>query len=639
MSRSSFYEFGPFLVDASRRVLLRDGEAVPLAPKAFDTLLALVQNHGQVLEKNKLMEMLWPDSDVEEGNLPQHISALRKALGESPNDRRYIVTIPGRGYRFAADVAESDGQEVVAERHTRATIVIHEQQSELDEAARAPSPSPLLSGRLRAILGGLAILAVVIFLATRLWRPVKPDTPMPPAAIKSLAVLPFRQMGAAGDEYMGLGIADSLITKLSNLRGIKVRPTSAVLKYSDKSIDPAEIGRNLGVEAVLEGSIRRDGENLSVTVQLVRVQDGSPLWADKFDDVFTSIFKIEDSISARVGESLLTRLAGEEREALAKRYTENTEAYQFYLKGRYYLSKSTPNAINRGIENFKQAIEKDPNYALAYAGLADCYLTVPSTDARPIEAFQKSREAAARALEIDDRLGEAYAARGTISFWFDWNWAEAESDLKRAVDISPNQALAHFRYAHLLSNLGRHEEAVAEARRALELDPLSLLINSVVAQFFYHMREYDQATDQARKAVELDQDFWIAHGVLGRVYTEKRMYSQAIAELEKAVQLSGGTTESYSQLGYAYAVSGNREQARKVLDEMNRISKQKYVPLNNLARIYAGLGENDKALELLERAIDDRETGLTYLKVVPQWDAIRQEPRFRQILQRIGLAE
>jgi DNA-binding winged helix-turn-helix (wHTH) protein/TolB-like protein/Flp pilus assembly protein TadD len=637
-----FYQFGPFRIDVEKRMLLRDGEGVTLAPKAFDTLLILVKHHGQVLEKDELMRELWPDSIVEEANLPQNISALRKALGESPNERRYIITIPGRGYRFAADVEEIEGedQDLVLERYTKSTIVINEQQySPADSISRMPAPRASYIRR-KPVLAGMIVLAL-IFSASLLWLWLsgRSEVQQRGAPIKSLAVLPFRQLGAEADEYLGLGIADSLITRLSNLREIKVRPTSSVLKYINETKPPAEIGRELGVEAVLEGNIRKDGETIRVTIQLVRVDDGSAMWAGRFDNRFTSIFSIEDSISGRVAESLAPRLTGVEREALVRRYTENTGAYHLYLKGSYFLNKKTPEATYKAMEYFRQATEKDANYALAYVGLANSYLAVPVTDAAPRENFPKAREAASRALEIDNRLAEAYAAIGLISFWYDWDWKEAEANFKRAIENNPNSALCRFYYAHLLSNMGRHEEAIPEARRAVELDPLSLLINSVCAQLFYHAREYDQAIEQAQKVVEIDPDYWIARTLIGRIYAEKGMYGEAIGELQQGLQLSGGSTESYTQLGYGYAVSGNRAQAERVLDELKRLLKKRYVPLNNLARIYVGLGQKDQALDLLEKALGDRETGLTYLKVVPQWDTLREEPRFKYLMRRIGFPE
>jgi DNA-binding winged helix-turn-helix (wHTH) protein/Flp pilus assembly protein TadD len=590
-----FYQFGPFRIDAEKRVLLRVGEVVPLKPKAFDTLLVLVQHHGEVLEKDNLMEMLWPDSDVAESNLPQHISALRKALGESPNERRYIVTVPGRGYRFAARVIESneESSEFIVGSYSESTLVIQEQNHDEGENSE-----------------------------TR----------------KSLAVLPFKQWDVqGGEEYLGLGIADTLITKLSNLRGVLVRPTSAVVRYAVQHTNSMEAGRDLGVESVLEGSIRRLGDRLRVTVQLVRVQDGSSLWASKFDGKFTDIFAVEDSISEMVAQSLFPKLTGKEREAVIKRYTENTEAYQLYLKGRYYWNKFTPEAVKKSIDYFQQATEKDPRYTLALAGLSDCYVSLPfNSDAPPREVFPKAKQAAERALDIDDQLAEAHAAMGSIVFLFDWHREKAESHFKRAIDLNPNYPLGRFWDAHLLSNIGRFEEAAMEARRALELDPLSLLFNAIMGQFLFEARQYDLAIDQLQKALEIEPNFWITHVVLAKVYAQKGMYSEALIESQKALQFSGGNTEASSLIGYTYAVSGNQKQAEKVLGELKELSKQKYVPASNIALIYVGLGETNPALDWLEKAYDERCVHMTFLKVASYWDRIRKESRFTSLLQRAG---
>jgi DNA-binding winged helix-turn-helix (wHTH) protein/TolB-like protein/Flp pilus assembly protein TadD len=638
---SHFFQFGPFCMDVEKRVLLRQGEVVPLKPKAFDALLVLVQHHGQVLEKDVLMERLWPDSDVEESNLPQHISALRKALGESPNERGYIVTIPGRGYRFAAEVEEFDqsGQDLVVEKYKKSTIVIREQEASPEEPNFSLAVRRRLSGALRPVLVGLIMLAAISLLALGLWlgRSRKPERPPGNLLIQSLAVLPFRPLDGGSDDYLGLGIADSLITKLNNLREINVRPTSAILKYNNQSKLPADSGRELGVEAVLEGSISRDGNNVRVTVQLVRVEDGVMLWAETFGDKFTSIFKIEDSISKQVTDSLVPKLTGQEREVVTKHYTEDTEAYLLYLKGRYYLNKVTPDAVKTSIDYFQQATEKDPSYALAFAGLSEAYGSLPlNSDMPPNDAFPKAKRAAARALEIDERLAEAHVVMGIISFRFDWDWATAEGHFRRAIDLNPNYPRAHYFYAHLLSNLGRSEEARTEAMRALELDPLSLLFNSIMGEFFFEARQYDQAIDQLHKALEIEPNFWIAHLVLGQVYVQKGRYSEALMESQKALQFSRGNTQASSLMGYAYAVSGNRAQAEKVLGELKELAKHRYVSASNIALVYVGLGETNQALDWLEKAGDERDVHLSFLKVNSLWESIRTEPRFTSLLQRAG---
>jgi DNA-binding winged helix-turn-helix (wHTH) protein/TolB-like protein/Tfp pilus assembly protein PilF len=650
MLTKRYYQFDLFRIDADKRVLLREGEVVPLKPKAFDTLLALVQHHGEVLEKDGLMEMLWPDSDVEESNLPLHISALRKALGESPNERRYIVTVPGRGYRFAAEVEEFDdeGQDLIVERYTKSTLLVHDSESSSDEAGRPLSEPRIITNRSRLILASLIVLAVSTILALGLWRMFSNKTEDQNRlegqsfrkAYESLAVLPFRHLGAEGDEYLGLGIADSLITRLSNLPEVKVRPTSAVLKYSDGSKAAAEAGRELGVEAVLEGSIRRSGESVRVTVQLVRVEDGSPLWAEKFDQRFTDIFKIEDSISGRVAERLVQKLTGEQRELLARHYTADIEAYQLYLKGKYFTYQRRLESIQKGIGYFQKAITIDQNYALAYAGLSQAYLLLPITsDAPSREILPAAKEAVTKALEIDERLVEAHVSLAGIKYWIEWDWQGSEKECRRAIELNPNHPGAHFRYAHLLSTVGRHPEAIAEARRALEIDPVSPLTNLFLGQFLYQARQYDPAIEPLQNALELAPNDWLARLNLGKVYVQQKKYAEAIEEFQKARGFSGSNTETIAVMGHALAVSGKRGEAQKVLDELKNMSKQRYVPPYNIAIVYVGLGEKEQAHAWLEKAYEDRDVRLVFLKVEPKWDALRADERFMDLIGRMGLAQ
>src|SRR6266567_903163 len=390
--RKPIYAFGPFEVDTSKRLLMREGQPIPLMPKTFDTLIVLMENSDRVLDKDELIERLWPDTVVEENNLTQNISALRKALGESPNERRYIVTVPGRGYRFAASVRElsDEATNLVMQGRTRSTLVMADEhkQEELAEAEGRSTARNSFSRSGRWGFGlALVVCGFVVALAAGfyLWHSSKPRQPGTGAAVRSLAVLPFKSLGPeSGDEYLGIGMADALITRLSNLRQVTVRPTSSVLKFGGQGQDPAEAGRELKVESVLEGSVRRSGDRIRVTVQLVSALDGSPLWADKFDEKFTDIFTVEDSISGRVTEALALRLTGEERGRLTKRYTEDTAAYQLYLKGHYYSTKRTEDGVKKSIEYFEQAIEKDPKFSLAYAGLADSY-NLPSNPFPPSE--------------------------------------------------------------------------------------------------------------------------------------------------------------------------------------------------------------------------------------------------------------
>jgi serine/threonine-protein kinase len=469
--------------------------------------------------------------------------------------------------------------------------------------------------------------------------------------VKSIAVLPFKPLSAdESDEYLGLGMADTLITKLSNLQQLIVRPTSVVRRYAEGEQDPIAAGREQRVDAVLEGSIQRAGQRIRVTVRLLNVADGRALWTYQFDEQpYADIFAVQDSISERVAESLAVKLTGEQRAALAKRYTENVEAYQLYLMGHYHSIRRVPEAfgpspaigynLRKSIEYFQRAIEIDPNYALAYSGLSRSYATLPiNSDVPSAEVWPRAKEAAMKALELDDALAEAHLSLGAIKFWIEWDWPGVEREFKRAIELNPNHALAHFWYAHYLSNMGRHSEAIAEAKRAFELDPVSPMTSLFLGQFLYQARQYDEAIEPLQNALEIVPNDWIAHLNLGKVYVQQKKYGEAIAEFQKAREFSRGTTETISVMGHALAVSGQRAEAHKVLDELKRMSKQRYVPPYNIAAVYAGLGEKEQVLDWLEKAYEERDVRLVFLKIDPKWDGLRTEPRFNDLLRRIGLA-
>jgi TolB-like protein/Tfp pilus assembly protein PilF len=569
---------------------MRNGEPVALAPKVFDTLLALVENSGRLLPKDELISGLWPDTFVEEATLARNISDLRRALGESSGEDKYIETVPKSGYRFVAEVKQVEPKDsvMIIERHTRSRVVV---QEELDPEVR------------------------------------------------SIAVLPFKPLGAnEGDEHLGLGLADALITRLSNIRQIAVRPTSAVMKYTGAGHDPAAAGRQLKVEAVLDGAIQRSGERVRVTVQLVSVSEEKPLWAGKFDEMFTDIFAVEDSISEQVAHALTLRLTGEERKLLGKRYTENTEAYELYLKGRYYWNKRRADELGKSIDCFRQAIDLDNHYALAHAGLADAYTflgDVGLTAIRPKEAFSQAKQAATNALQIDNSLAEAHTSLGHLHMHC-YEWMDARREFERAIELNPHYAHAHQLRAFYLAFNGRPQDASAEIRIALRLDPLSLSINTDVGVIHYFAREYDQAIDQYRKTLDLDFNFDRAHFWLAGAYEQKQMYDEAIAEYAIATELSGGSLEARASLGHAYARAGRTDDALSIFEGLTRDSSSRYVSPYDLAIINLALGESEQALEWLDRACDERAGWMIYLTVDPRLDAISSDARFQALLRRVG---
>jgi len=582
------YEFGPFTLDAAEQLLLRDGQPVALKPKIFDLLLVLVQNSGHVVHKNELMSRVWPDTVVEENNLTVSIFVLRKALGETHNGHRYIETVPKRGYRFAADVTvEATGSGSSTQIGINSLTVTNDARSLITN-------------------------------------------------VQSLAVLPFTILGAeAQDDYLGLGLADALITKLSNIKQVAVRPTSAVRNCVEK--DPVSAGRWLRVSAVLEGAIQLRNEEIRVTVQLVSVRDGRTVWAEKFNEKFTNIFAIEDLISEEVARALELRLTAEELAQLSWHYTENTQAYQAYLKGRYFLERMTPEGIEKGIESFELAIRTDSNYALAYAGLADCHTYLGACEfIPPKDAGPKAEAAARKAIEIDNNLAEAHAAVGYCKM-FDWDWSSAERELKLAIELNPTSAIVHQRYAVYLRFVQRFEEALAEGRRAVELDPTSHARNASVGGTLYFAGHYDQAIEQLRRALELESNNGFARVLLGRAYAQKGMFEQAKTEYEKLVSITGKVPESLAHRGHLCAKSGKNKVALELLNELEELYKSEYVPHYYKAFFYTALGRHAEAFESLERAYQGHEISLCILGIDPMLDDLRDDPRFLDLLQRIGL--
>jgi TolB-like protein/class 3 adenylate cyclase len=456
---------------------------------------------------------------------------------------------------------------------------------------------------------------------------------------KRIAVLPFKPLVPENrDQVLELGMADSLIAKLSNIREIVVRSLNSVRKYSGLDQDPVAAGRELEVSSVLEGNVQKSSDRIRVSARLINVADGSSLWANTFDEKFTDVFAVQDAISQKVADALALRLSGEEHKRLTRRFTENVEAYQLYLTGRYHWNKLTPPEITKSIEFFKKAIELDPTYALAYFGLADAYRSLaPTSEVPSKDTLPQAQAAATKALELDETLAEPHATLAFIHTWYDWDWSGAEREAKRAIELNPNWSFGHIAYAQMLSVTGRSQEAITEGARAVELDPLSLIINALNGYHLHLARRDDEAIARLKKTVELDSNFWIAHQFLGMAYIEKKMYPEAISEFSQAVKLSGGNSEPLALNGYASVLSGDTAKGRAVLQELKSLESQRYVPPSNLALLSYVLGEKDEAFSWLEKAYQDRDIRLCRLKVDSKWDSMRSEPRFVEILKRIGL--
>jgi serine/threonine protein kinase/tetratricopeptide (TPR) repeat protein len=460
--------------------------------------------------------------------------------------------------------------------------------------------------------------------------------------INSLAVLPF--VNGSGDpnaEYLSDGITESLINSLSQLPHLKVMSRDSAFMYKGKHTDARTVGNALGVRAVLEGRVMQRGDSLTISTELVDARDDSHIWGQQYDRKLTDMMALRDDIAKEMTTALRMRLTGEDEKRMAKNYTANSEAYQDYLKGRYWWNKTPDEGMSKAIEYFQQAVTKDPKYALAYAGLADSYSVLGGFGlAPPRETFPKAKNAALKALEIDDTLAEAHTSLGFINTFYDWDWPNAEREFQRAIALNPNSANSHYYYGIALRNMGRLEDGIAEQKRALELDPLSLLMNRGLGLALFAARRYDQVIEQEQKTLELDPNYAPAHRTLGMAYVQKSMYQEGIAEIKRALAISPDNKNALADLGYAYAAAGRRLEAQKVLDQLNDLSKQSYVPAGFRAIIYAGMGQRDKSFEWLETAYDERFTiaiGSTDIREDPIFDNVRSDPRFADLLRRMNL--
>ncbi len=590
------YGFDDFRLEVSNRQLLHDGRPVALPAKAFDMLVVLIENGGRLVGKDELFGRVWPDQIVEESNLAVHVSAIRKALGEKKDNPRYLVTVPGYGYRFTGNVLSLDEEEeeVAIEHRSVSSMVIESSQGQADPDNNALIKNTQRVGELTAsdgvvviprrravglralLLGSLAVSVISAGAFLVLKRTSSPGTTVSAVPIKSIAVLPFKPLVASErDESLEIGMAETLITRLSRIGQLTVRPTSAVRQYNGLEQDAVAAGRELRVESVLDGSLQRAGDRLRVSVRLVRAADGQTLWSERFDESANDIFAVQDAISRKVAGALAMKLGGEERARLSKHDTDSSEAYELYLKGRYFWDKFTPADHQKATEYFNQAIAKDPSYAVAYAGLADTYgASATNGWLRPNEAYPKAKLTVQKALSLDDRLAEAHANLGALFMFYDLDWVSAEREYRRAIELNPDYEVTYEVYSYLLCALGRPDEGVTMARRALQVNPLSGPMANDLALAYYQARQYDAAIDQYQKTLEMEPTRGEALLGLGMVYEQKSMYEEAINQYQKAIASLGRTSPVLAQLGHAYAMSGKKTEAIKVVGEFKEIAKQ-----------------------------------------------------------------
>ncbi len=584
--RNHLFVFGQFRLDATEHLLYRQtGEVVPLKPKAVETLELLVMQRGRLLTKTELLERLWPDAVVEESNLSQNIYLLRKVLGVTASGQNYIETVPKRGYRFVSDVEEiaGNGSEV-------------KEEVAMGHAERIAKAAP----------------------------------------IDSLAVLPMaNESDDPNIEYLSDGITESIINRLSQLPQLKVMARSTVFQYKSRSVLPQKAARDLGVRAIVTGRVMQLGQRLIVRTELVDAATGWQLWGDQFDRASTDILEIQETIAHEISSKLQLKLTGEDRRRLTKRYTESTEAYHLFIKGRYYLHKRLNEVMPRAIEYFQQAIDVDPVYAPAYVGLADCYPLLSLYGAlEPREAYPKAEAAARRALEIDDSLAEAHNSLGVIKLFYEWDWTGAEQAFQQAIELNAGYADAYQRYGMLLVARGRFDEATVQFDHAQALDPLSLITKTISGYAYYYARRYDAAVERFQEVIEMDRNYSMAHFRLGLTYAQQRKFDEALVELQTSSRLSGDR-DVVAALGYVHGLQGDASSALEALEELKQRETAGFVSAYDKALVNLGLGDLDQALAWLEEAYKERSYWLIYIQFDPALDPLRTNPRFAALLEKV----
>ena len=610
-----FFEFGRFHLDPVEKVLFAGGQPVPLTPKAFETLLALVEASGHVLEKDELLKRVWPDTFVEEGTLVQNIATLRRTLSDGPDQRSFIETIPRRGYRFAGTVHQVD----------------------------AAIPEVKLRSKVRyPVVAGAVIGAVLLLAAWFVVKSIRPTDP-PERGKIMLAVLPFLNLsGDSGQDYFSNGLTEEMITQLGGLEparlGVISRTSS--MQYKDTKKDARRIGRELGVDFIIEGSVRRDGGRVRITAQLIQVKDQTHLWAQDYDRNLSDILSLQNDVASAIAREIKLKLTPAASARVSNAGTLNPQAYEWYLQGRYFWNKRSESGMLKAIEYFKEAIAHEPKYAQAHAGLADAYALLGSLSTPEMsrgEAMSNAKASALRALELDDSLAEAHTSLAFVLMQYEWEWQGAGREFRRALELNPNYATAHQWYGTWLMAGGRSAEAIEEERLAREADPLSTIIETDTCQLLAYLGRDDEAIRHALRALELDPSFSLAHLFLSEAYDGKKDYQEAIRESQKALDLNTDPAWAMSMLARAYALAGQPDKGRAILKTMLETANHREDLAILLAQVYAAFGEKEPAFVWLERAYRNREGGLILLHVAPAFQPIRHDPRFTSLMRRIGL--
>jgi len=638
---TSVVRFGTFEVSFQSGEVRKAGLRIRVQQQPMKLLEILLERPGEVVTRGELRSRLWTDESF--GDFDQAvniaIAKLRSALGDSAENPRFIETLPKRGYRFIAEVSVVDADARPRKPETVAGDLSGlepetEHGHKLPGAGLAVAPKRQLWSTSRVIVASVVVLSLM-FLAIWLFR----SPGRTPMGIRSLAVLPLENLsGDASQNYFADGMTDELITDLAQISALRVISRTSVMVYKGARKPLPQIARELNVDAVVEGTVLRSGDQVRITAQLIEASTDKHLWSQSYEGVLRDTLALQNRVASAIADQIRINLTPQEQAALRNAKVVKPEAYESYLKGRYFWNKRTADGLKVALAYFKEAIGEDPKYAQAYSGLADTYALLGDWQyavMTPKEAFPKAKAAAIQALELDSTLGEAHNSLAFVLDGFDWDLASGGKEFRRAIELSPGYATAHHWYAWHLSLLGRYDEAIAEMKKAENLDPLSLIINADLAELLVLAHSYDESIRQSRKTIEMDPNFALAHNQLGQAYLQKHTYGEAVAELQKSVELSGGSPAFIANLARAYVASGKKSEALRLLSDLKKRSNPSYSNASEIAVIYASLGDSDQAMNWLEKGYEERFNPGVLLR--PGFDPLRSDPRFQDLARRIGL--
>lgn len=624
------YQFAEFELKVSEGELRTGDSTIRLQQKPLLLLSALLERPQRVVTREQLRERMWGNEtfvDYEQG-INVAIKKVRDALGDSADEPKYIQTVAKMGYKFLLPVEVIELSKPLPDPVPAFETAGHPLNAQIGQARR---PGTSRGWILRAAVISLLLLASS-FLYVRYLHPA-------PTQIKSIAVLPLQNLSTDPEqEYFADGMTDELITDLAKIHRLRVISRTSIMRYKGTLKSLPEIAHELNVDAVVEGTMLRSANRVRIRVQLIDARTDGHLWAEVYERDQRDTLSLQNEVASAIAGHINLELAPQSPASLPTVHQPSFEAYSAYLKGRYEWNKRTPASLTKSIQYFQLAIEQDPNYALAHQGLAEAYSVMNDYDVlAPKESYSKAKSEALKALELDDTLGEAHATLASVKEDLEWDWAGADREFQRAIELSPSDATAHQWYSEYLLRVGRIEEGVAEIQRAAELDPGSPLMNAEVGGAFYWARRYDDSIDQLRKSIAMEPNFSYAHSWLGFAYLQKGMHSEAVGEFQKAVDVSGGASTFLAALGHAYGLAGQKEQGRSIIQKLNAVSRQSYVSPYDMAIIYTGMGDKDQAIHWLEVGYKLHDPALDMLKVEPALDSLRSDNRFQDLIRRVGL--